>query len=39
MDDVRVMVRVVECLTELTDPGSNLIRFEDPPLFFSSQVR
>ena len=39
MDDLRVVERVIECVTELTHPSSYLIWLEDPSLFLSSQVR
>ena len=39
MDDVRVSVRIIEGITKLTHPGSDLIRLEDPLLFLGSQVR
>src|SRR5205814_10096098 len=39
MDDLRVMVRIIERVTKLTRPGSDLIRLKDFLLFLSSQVR
>src|SRR6266576_3447750 len=39
MDDLRVIVRVIERVTKLTRPGSDLIRLEDFLLLLSSQVR
>src|SRR6266513_2453457 len=39
MDDLRVMVRIIERVTKLTDPDSDLIRLKDFLLLLSSQVR
>src|SRR5260370_15025426 len=39
MDDLRVIVRIIERVTKLTRPGSDLIRLKNLLLFLSSQVR
>src|SRR6266446_7325563 len=39
MDDLRLIVRIIERVTKLTGPGSDLIRLKDFLLFLSSQVR
>src|SRR5260370_24145174 len=39
MDDLRVIVRIIERVTKLSRPDSNLIRLKDFLFFFSSQVR
>src|SRR5438128_11001688 len=39
MDDLRAIVRIIECVTKLTGPGGDLIRRKDFLLFLSSQVR
>jgi hypothetical protein len=39
MDDVRAIVRIIECVAKLTYPCSDLIGLENPLLFPRSQVR
>ena len=39
MDHLRVIVRIIERVTKLTDPASDLMRFKDLLLFLSAQVR
>src|SRR6266566_4591511 len=39
MDDLRAIMRIIERVTKLTGPVSDLIRFKDFLLFLSSQVR
>ena len=39
MDDLRVIVRIIERVTKLTRPASDLIRLKDFLLFLSPQVR
>src|SRR5258708_575550 len=39
MDDLRVIMRIIERVTKLTRPASNLIRLKNLLLFLSAQVR
>src|SRR5438045_8146402 len=39
MDALRLFVRIIECVTKLAHPASDLFRLKDFLLLFSSQVR